>query len=159
MSETVKKEKVQLDPGYILKLAGILMVIAAIVAALLGVVNGITADKIAAIQYEKQQTALQAVFPGASFTELEVTDEILAIAGQDNAESGVASIFAASTGGYAIEVLPTGFNGKLNVIVGVDAEGGVTGISVVSHAETAGIGTLVAADKPNKNGVGVLTQF
>lgn len=159
MSETVKKEKVQLDPGYILKLAGILMIISAIVAALLGVVNGVTADKIAAIQYEKQQTALQAVFPGASFTEVEVTDEILEIAGQDNAESGVASIFASSTGGYAIEVLPTGFNGKLNVIVGVDAEGGVTGISVVSHAETAGIGTLVVADKPNKNGVGVLTQF
>ena len=68
-------------------------------------------------------------------------------------------IFASSTGGYAVEVMPTGFNGKLNVIVGVDAEGGVTGISVVSHAETAGIGTLVAADKPNKNGVGVLTQF
>ncbi len=58
-----------------------------------------------------------------------------------------------------MEVLPTGFNGALDVIVGVDSEGAVTGISVVSHAETAGIGTEVAKDKPNKNGVGVLSQF
>ncbi len=158
MSE-VKKEKVQLEPAYILKLAGILMVICAIVAALLGLVNSVTEDKIAAIQAEKQQLALEAVFPGATFEPVEVTDEILAIAGQDGAESGVKGVFAASTGGYAVEVLPTGFNGALDVIVGVDSEGAVTGISVVSHAETAGIGTEVAKDKPNKNGVGVLSQF
>lgn len=39
MSEA-KKEKVQMDPKYILKLAGVLMLISAIVAGLLGLVNG-----------------------------------------------------------------------------------------------------------------------
>ncbi len=159
MSEAVKKEKVQLDPKYILKLAGILMIIAAIVAVLLGVVNGVTKDKIAALQAQKLQQSLELVFPGATFEKVAVTDELTAIAGQENAESGLKAIYAASTGGYAIEVLPTGFNGALDVIVGVDAEGAVVGISVISHAETAGIGTEVAKDKPNKNGVGVLTQF
>ena len=56
-------------------------------------------------------------------------------------------------------MLPTGFNGSIDVIVGIDAEGNVSGISVVSNAETAGIGTNVCQDKPNKNGVGVLSQF
>lgn len=159
MSEAVKKEKVQLDPKYILKLAGILMIISAVVAALLGVVNGVTKDKIAALQAQKLQNSLELVFPGATFEEVAVTDELTAIADQKDAESGLKAIYAASTGGYAIEVLPTGFNGALDVIVGVDAEGKVVGISVISHAETAGIGTKVAGNKPNKNGVGVLEQF
>ena len=158
MSEA-KKEKVQMDPKYLFKLAGILMVICAIVAALLGVVNGVTADKIAALQAEKLQQSLQVVFPGAEFTEVDVTDDLVALAASPNAESGLAAIYAASTGGYALEVKPTGFGGSIDMIVGIDGDGNVTGISVISHTETAGIGTKIVADKPNKNGVGVLTQF
>ena len=158
MSEA-KKEKVQMDPKYLFKLAGILMVICAIVAALLGIVNGVTADKIAALQAEKLQQSLQVVFPGAEFTEVEVTDDLVTLAASPDAESGLAAIYAASTGGYALEVKPTGFGGSIDMIVGIDGDGNVTGISVISHSETAGIGTKIVADKPNKNGVGVLTQF
>ena len=158
MSEA-KKEKVQMDPKYLFKLAGILMVICAVVAALLGVVNGVTADKIAAIQAQKLQASLQVVFPGAEFTKVDVTDELSALAASPNAESGLEAIYEASTGGYAVEVTPTGFGGSIDMIVGIDADGNVTGVSVISHAETAGIGTKIVADKPNKNGVGVLTQF
>ena len=158
MSEA-KKEKVQMDPKYLFKLAGILMVICAIVAALLGVVNGVTADKIAALQAEKLQQSLQVVFPGAEFTEVDVTDDLVTLAASPDAESGLAAIYAASTGGYALEVKPTGFGGSIDMIVGIDGDGNVTGISVISHTETAGIGTKIVADKPNKNGVGVLTQF
>lgn len=150
---------VKMDPKYLFKLAGILMVICAIVAALLGVVNGVTADKIAAIQAQKLQASLQVVFPGAEFTKVEVTDDLSALAASPNAESGLEAIYAASTGGYAVEVTPTGFGGSIDMIVGIDADGNVTGVSVISHAETAGIGTKIVADKPNKNGVGVLTQF
>ena len=60
MSEA-KKEKVQMDPKYILKLAGVLMLISAIVAGLLGLVNGVTWEKIAEIQAQKLQASLQAV--------------------------------------------------------------------------------------------------
>lgn len=158
MSE-VKKEKVQMAPKYLFKLAGILMVICAIVAALLGVVNGVTADKIKAIQEQKLQASLEVVFPGAQFEKIPVTEELTALAASADAESGLEAIYSASTGGYAVEVTPTGFGGAIDMIVGIDAEGNVTGISVISHAETAGIGTKIAADKPNKNGVGVLSQF
>ena len=158
MSE-VKTEKLQMDPKYLLKLAGILMVICAIVAALLGVVNDVTADKIKALQAEKLQQSLEVVFPGAEFTKVDVTDDLVTLAASPNAESDLAAIYAASTGGYALEVKPTGFGGSIDMIVGIDADGNVTGISVISHSETAGIGTKVVADKPNKNGDGVLSQF
>ena len=126
---------------------------------LLGLVNGVTWEKDCRNQAQKLQASLQAVFPDATFTEIPVTDELVAIADQEDAESGLSAIYESSTGGYAIEVLPTGFNGSIDVIVGIDAEGNVAGISVVSNAETAGIGTNVCQDKPNKNGVGVLSQF
>lgn len=158
MSE-VKKEKIQMDPKYIMKLAGVLTAISAIVALLLGLVNGVTADKIAALQAEKLQQSLEVVCPGAEFTELEVTDDLVALAASSNAESSLAAIYSTSLGGYAIEVLPTGFGGSIDMIVGFDADRNVTGVSVISHSETAGIGTKIVADKPNKVGVGVLTQF
>ena len=101
MSEA-KKEKVQMDPKYILKLAGVLMLISAIVAGLLGLVNGVTWEKIAEIQAQKLQASLQAVFPDATFTEIPVTDELVAIADQEDAESGLSAIYESSTGGFPL---------------------------------------------------------
>ena len=43
--------------------------------------------------------------------------------------------------------------------VGVDADKAITGISVVSHSETSGIGTKVVGNEPNTAGVPVLDQF
>lgn len=158
MSEAAKKEKVQMDPKYIIKLSVTLLIICLVVSLMLGLVNGITADKIAALQEQAKQESLQAVFPDASFNELEIGDEQLAAA----AEYGVELMYiyeVADGSGYAIEVGPSGFNGTIDMIVGINTDGTVAGISVISNSETAGIGTNVCADKPNKNGVGVLSQF
>lgn len=158
MSEAAKKEKVQMDPKYIIKLSVTLLIICLVVSLMLGLVNGITADKIAALQEQAKQESLQAVFPDASFNELEIGDAQLAAA----AEYGVELMYiyeVADGSGYAIEVGPSGFNGTIDMIVGINTDGTVAGISVISNSETAGIGTNVCADKPNKNGVGVLSQF
>ena len=48
---------------FILKVAGTLTVISLIVAALLGLVNNVTADKIAAIDAENTRIAMSAVVP------------------------------------------------------------------------------------------------
>ena len=45
------------------------------------------------------------------------------------------------------------------MVIGVDAEQKITGISVVNHSETSGIGTKVCGNKPNDDGVPVLDQF
>lgn len=149
----------QMDPKYIAKLAVILMVISAIVAALLGVVNQVTYERIEKAKAEKTQTSLQTLFPGAQFTELELSDEMKAAASGDVTQSKLYSVYEASSGGWAIEVGPTGYSGTIDMIVGIDAEGKVTGLSVVSNTETAGIGTKVCTNKPNKDGEPVLDQF
>ncbi len=45
------------------------------------------------------------------------------------------------------------------MMVGVDANKAITGIAIISHAETSGMGTKVVENKPNAAGVPVLDQF
>lgn len=143
---------------FILKVAGTLTVIALVVAALLGVVNKVTEDQIAAITLENTKIALAAVAPdGATFEPVEVSEDV---ANAASAQGGkVTEMYTMSTGGYACKVSASGSQGTIVMIVGVDDAKAITGVSIVSNAETGGIGSKVMENKPNNDGVGVLDQF
>ena len=120
---------------YILRLAGTLLIITALVAAALAGVNAITEERIAAITAEKMKTAIAEVLGGeAELTETEFTDE-----------TGIVTKVYASERGYAVEVKPGGFGGTITMMVGVDADGKVLGISIVTHTETASLGEVAAS--------------
>ena len=61
--------------------------------------------------------------------------------------------------GYVVKVSASGSQGTITMMVGVDANKAITGISVISHSETSGIGTKVVGNEPNAAGVPVLDQF
>ena len=125
---------------FILKVAGTLTVISLVVAALLGLVDNVTADKIAAIDAENTRIAMSAVVPeGSEFTDKLDIPEAVA--------------------GYVMKISASGSQGTIVMMVGVDANKAVTGVSVVSHSETSGIGTKVVGNEPNAAGVPVLDQF
>ena len=88
---------------FILKVAGTLTVISLITAFLLGLVNGVTKDKIAAIDAEKTRVAMSAVVPeGSEFTDaLELTDDVVAAA---KAQGGTIRAFNSPQGGAVFEV-------------------------------------------------------
>ncbi|MGM9545347.1 MAG: FMN-binding protein [Vescimonas sp.] len=148
---------------FILKVAGTLTVIALVVAALLGLVNNITADKIAEIDAENTRIAMSAVVPeGSEFTDkLEISDEVAAAAAAQGGKLtelyGVKN--AGADAGYVMKIAASGSQGTITMMVGVDANKAITGISVVSHSETSGIGTKVMGNEPNAAGVPVLDQF
>lgn len=148
---------------FILKVAGTLTVISLITAFLLGLVNGVTKDKIAAIDAEKARVAMSAVVPeGSEFTDaLELTDDVVAAA---KAQGGtITELYGVTNGGaeagYVAKVSASGSQGTITMMVGIDANKAITGISVVSHSETSGIGTKVVENKPNAAGTPVLDQF
>ena len=142
---------------FVLKVAGTLTVISLVVAALLGVVNMVTEDKIDAINAEKTNQALAAVAPeGAEFTPVELSDAAVAAAA---AYGTLNSMYEMSTGGYAMKIVASGSQGSIEMIVGVDANKALTGVSVVNHSETGGIGTKVINNDPNSAGTPVLDQF
>ena len=166
MSNEVKtKEKVDMDPKYIITLTVTLFVTCVIVAGLLGLVNQVTAPNIAAINKEKTETAMKAVVAdpeGSTFSDaLEITEEMNAAA--SGAGGTVTEAYEVQAGGaaagYAIKVVASGSQGNIEMMVGVDADGAVTGVSVVDSAETAGIGTKITENEPLPSGVGVLEQF
>ena len=148
---------------FILKVAGTLTVISLIVAALLGLVNNVTADKIAEIDAEKTRVSMSAVVPeGSEFTDkLEISDDVAAAAAAQGGKLtelyGVKN--AGADAGYVMKISASGSQGTIVMMVGVDANKAITGISVVSHAETSGIGTKVVGNEPNTAGVPGLDQF
>ena len=132
---------------YVLRLAGTLFLIAAVVAVALAGVNGITAPAIAELNAQKTQEAISAVLPGGF--DSEITDFADA--------SGIVSKIYQGANGYAVEVGPSGFDNTITMMVGIDNEGKVLGISVVSHTETAGLGAVAAAGTPA--GIAFRDQF
>ena len=90
---------------------------------------------------------------------LTLTDEMTAASGSVTLDSVYEAQVGGATAGYAIKVVASGSQGKIEMMVGVDGEGTVTGVSIVKNAETAGIGSKVMTNMPTASGVGVLSQF
>ena len=129
---------------YIMRLVLTLFLITAVVAAALAGVNSITAPAIAQLRAEKTQQAIEAVLPGGG-EEVEFPATAL-----------VSKVYASETG-YAVEVTPGGFDNTITMMVGVDKEGNVLGIDIISHTETAGLGAV--ADAATPAGVAFREQF
>ena len=166
MSNEVKtKEKVDMDPKYIVKLAVTLFVTCVIVAGLLGFVNKLTLPNITATNKAKTEAAMKEVVAdpeGSTFSDaLEITDDMTAAA--SSAGATVTEAYAVEAGGapagYALKIVASGSQGNIEMMVGVDAEGVVTGVSIVKNSETSGIGSKVMTNQPTAKGVGVLDQF
>jgi electron transport complex protein RnfG len=128
------------------------IVICAIAAAGLAATYAFTKDRIAAQDKAAQEKALFAVLPDAkSFKE--VTDKgTLASAVKASPDTPVKALFQAldSSGevtGWGVVSTPRGYGGPMTMAVGVDRNGKVTGVNIVIHNETPGLGTKAVANK------------
>ena len=121
---------------YVLRLSLTLLAITALVALALAGINSITADRIAGIRAEKMRAAMEEVLPGA--------ENLQSVAFTD--ETGTVQSVYVSEDGYVVEVTPAGFGGTITMMVGILPDGTVKGISIVSHTETAGLGSVAGAN-------------
>jgi len=132
---------------YVLRITLVLLSIAVIVAGLLAVVNRITAPAIAEATAQKTQAAIRQVLPGGYDREL-----------RDYPDStGLVSRVYQGQNGYAVEVAPIGFDNTITMMVGIDTQGKVLGISIISHTESAGLGAVAAGN--NSAGQAFRDQF
>ena len=133
MNETKKKT------AGMAQLVLVLFAISAITALLLGLVNSITADAIAANQQAKIEKAMNEVLPASAYTD--VTEAY------NGGDATVTSIYQADGEGYVVQVSPAGsFSGTLSVMVGVTSDGACSGISIVKTSETSGLGANASKD-------------
>ena len=128
--ESNKKE------GGIVQLVVVLGLITFICALLLGVINGVTADKIAQNAVETRDAAMAEIIPDAEFEDMNTAlsaDEVAAAgvtlpAGRTAAQ--IDGVYKATKDGeevgYCVQVEPKGFGGNVTMIVGINADGTVT---------------------------------
>lgn len=115
--------------AYVLRLTLTLFLITTIVAGLLGLVNYVTADTIAEQIAQKAENAMRQVLEADSYEPLDVPEE-----------SAVTAAYRAGDRGYVVRVAPNGFGGAIDMMVGMDKAGTVTGVAIVSQTETASLG-------------------
>ena len=133
--QSAVKQKVDLDPRYIGKLTGTLLGICAVVALLLGIVNSLTEPVIRKMQEEKTAAAMAQVLAADDYRAKTVSHE--------NVSAMYEAVSGGEVVGHVVEVTTNGFGGAINMVVGVDMNGKVTGVSVIKDAETANLGTKV----------------
>ncbi len=130
----------------------ILGAIAIVAALLLAGTNIITKDRIAEQALQAQHASRIAALPGvASFEEM--TDETAE--GVDNCYAGFAA--DGSLLGYVVQSTVKGYGGEIEVIVGVDSTGAITGMTAggSNFSETAGVGTRVQEESFTSTFVGL----
>ncbi len=115
--------------AYVLRLTLTLFLITTVVAGLLGLVNYVTADTIAEQIAQKAENAMRQVLEADSYEPLDVPED-----------SAVTAAYRAGDKGYVVRVAPNGFGGAIDMMVGVDVSGAVTGVAIVSQSETASLG-------------------
>ncbi len=118
-----------------LKLVLILFLVCGIAAGSLAFVNAGTRDRIAEFARIEKMEALKRVFPEAeSFAETTPGKTWDAV----KAGGKIGSVFLTSIQGYS---------GPIEIIFGMDAQGVLTGVQVLSHTETPGLGAKITTDK------------
>ncbi len=124
-----------------------LFVIAAVIAGLLAGVNMITKDRIAAEKERKTEEALLKVVP-------EGQQVLEKLESYPDGSALVRQVYT-TTDGYVFEVAPSGYGGEMRLMVGISSEGAVTGLEVVSHGETSGLGANATKEAFRSQFVGV----
>ena len=129
-------------------------VITLVAGLALGVVQDITAGPIATQQEKSKEEAYKAVFEDADTFEVYSADDGLITTLADNGftaqtidEIMVAQDSSGETLGYAFTVTDSeGYGGDIQFAMGVQNDGTLNGISILSISETAGLGMKANTD-------------
>lgn len=130
-----------------MRLALVLTLITAGAGLILSMVESATREPIAEQRRLETLRALQAVLPPVDNSPDQ--DAVQLVTGQDKRGREVKRTFyrgrlSAELSGVAFQVIaPDGYSGNIAVMVGVDPEGTVAGIEILSHNETPGLGDKI----------------
>ncbi|HIX99929.1 RnfABCDGE type electron transport complex subunit G [Faecalicatena contorta] len=149
----------------IIKNTIILTVITLVSGLLLGLAYEVTKDPIAQSEENAKREAWQAVFPDADLTAFEetdvdtdVADQVIADLGIDATIDEVCTVDGGDTGYVITATDSEGYGGDIQVVVGITADGTVSGISFLSISETAGLGMNAQNESFYGQYVGVQTD-
>ena len=133
------KAKSNVTTDFVLPIV-VLVLICGIMSGLLALTNSATAPIIAEAERKANEEARMEVMPAADqFEEITV----------DGLPDAITGVYKASNGvGYVFSLTTTGYGGKntLKMTIGIDMDGKITDTKVLSHSETAGLGSKITTD-------------
>lgn len=128
----------------IIKLALILLLITSVAAVVLGLSNSVTEEVIEEVEAQLSNEARTGACPNAE-TFKPIDEEVFNQIIESNDK--VMEVFAGYAGdemvGYAIKTATPGYGANVEVITGISLDGKLTGIQVVKHQETPGLGANI----------------
>ena len=138
-------ETKQSGGGQILKLALVLLAVAAVIALVLGVVNEVTKGPIEQYLNGKRDAAYAMVMPGEGNT----YEEIDAGSYANDPSNSITKLCTAKDAsgndiGYVAETTFSGAQGMITMVIGLDNDLACTGIGITEHSETSGLGAKAA---------------
>ena len=129
----------------------VLVAICLVITFALAYVNSITSPIIAENTQRAAEETRKVLLPAAeSFTPYD--GELVEV---EKDKIFVEDCYIANDGGMVVTVKSASFGGLLTEMVGIDANGAITGVKVTAHADTKGLGTKAHESSyldPNYNG-------
>jgi Na+-translocating ferredoxin:NAD+ oxidoreductase subunit G len=125
---------------------------ALLAAALLSGTERLTRDRIAEARLQAARAALAVVLPPALYDNDPLQDRITVNAPRWLGSARPMQVNRARRGGEAVALAieaaaPDGYSGAIHLLVGVLADGTVSGVRVVAHQETPGLGDAIEAGR------------
>ena len=119
-------------------------------AAGLSLTYAATADMIEEQERIARDRSLEAALPGSASFE-EIDDEGVLEEGADLTDDVLVAAYCAydESGehiGWGVQVAPRGYGGAIQMVVGLERDGKVAGVSIISMQETPGLGTRVGEE-------------
>lgn len=128
-----------------------LAVVAAVCAAIVALTWSLTAGRIAANRQAMLEQQFRPVLEGVAYTRIGIDDPLTlppphALPGDEPARV----YFAWRTGtlaAYVFEVSASGYAGPIRLLIGVTTAGEISGVRVIAHRETPGLGDRIEASR------------
>ncbi|MFW1676833.1 electron transport complex subunit RsxG [Pontibacter sp. JAM-7] len=129
-----------------------LTLFAVVTAALIAVTQVTTEQRIANNEREQQARALYEIIPKQRVSNDLLSSGFEFVSYELTGSAEPATGYRALQGDDVIAVIlpavaPDGYNGRINLIVGINADGSVAGVRVLGHQETPGLGDKIELKK------------
>ena len=127
----------------------VLAIVCIVAALILGGVNNMTKPLIAAQKEKETNQALKTIMPEADKYDKKI------FSGGDYYQCYKGKQVV----GYVLSAIGNGYSGDINMLVGIDNKGKITGIEILSQTETPGLGARCVEIKHGQKQPWFLEQF
>lgn len=139
-------------PRRMMVAAGLLAVFAIVGVGLVAMTEMATRERIAANERAYLLRALNQVVASDRYDNDMFTDTIMVTDADLLGTQDPVTAYRAFSEGQPVAVIltpiaPDGYSGTIRLLVGIDADGAVTGVRVTSHKETPGLGDAIEAER------------